>query len=154
MDDKSPVITIQDSQRKNPRLRHSGTVRDRHRADQRPRCRKGQSGLPNVDLDDLTITGRDQNATFCAGGIGIRIRRNDIEAAQLLQTVSNTSSLGKTPLVFVRVGDVLIELNHCWRGSAGSSWTPAACKSAEDPNGSRSGGITSLAADNRQRIAP
>lgn len=111
-----------------------------------PALERDKAGFQNVDLDDLTITGRDQNATFCSGGIGIRIRRNDIEAVQLLQTVSNTSSLGKTPLVFVRVGDVLIELNRI--AGAAAQTRPSRRRRANR------GGIASLAADNHQRVLP
>ena len=110
---KNPVVTIQDSQRIDIRdfvieaLQVIGVE-----LISTPPAEKNKAGLQSVDLDDLKITARDQSAIYCSGGSFIRIRRNDIEANQLLQTLSNASALGKAPLVFVRADDVLIELNR------------------------------------------
>jgi hypothetical protein len=116
MDDghtKSPVITIKDSQRIEIRdlaveaLAVIGIqLASSTSAEQR------NPGLQYIDLDNLTIAARDQSAIECRGGRFIRVRRNDIEARQLMGSLDNQSTIGKSPLVFIRADDVLVELNR------------------------------------------
>jgi hypothetical protein len=116
MDDgnaKGPVITIQDSQR----------IQIHDLAIEAPAviaielistaaAEKNKKGLEAIDLDDMEITVRDKRAIECLGGRFIRIRRNDIQALELAEAMTNASGAGKAALVFVRADDVLIELNR------------------------------------------
>lgn len=116
MDDgsaKAPVITIEDSQRiaiHDLAIQAPAVVGIQLTSTTAAEANK--AGLDTVDLDDLEITVRDFGAIDGRGGRNIRIRRNELVAQQLAAVLVNTSPIGKSPLVFVRADDVLVEKNR------------------------------------------
>jgi hypothetical protein len=109
---QSAVITILDSQRiEINNLEIQTPVVTGIQVTSTPAGEPNKNGIHAIDLDDLTIVARDASAIDCQGGEFIRIRRNVIEAQELLAPIGTTPA-GESPLVYVRADDVLIEDNR------------------------------------------